>query len=278
MSFARRAPLGLVLLALAAAGCSAQQFAQVNTAFQGAKSVSGAAASAQVPAAAIATAMGAFKVIEKMSLSSNSILSSGGGNIVSSGGGNIVSSGGGNVMASGGGNLQAPTFSLMQAPVTETVNAKDVELTYTYVTSVNGNTATSNITKLTGKTQGFTVNLTGTFSFTPQAAAGFVLAQANPSAAGSVQADFKGNVTFSDFSMDLETLKIDTRNPMPNNTEVASFRCVQKEAGKQVGALDAKVKTDATGKLEASGNITDAAGATKPISFGENNPNGALGN
>lgn len=278
MSFATRAPLAFALLALAAAGCSAEQFAQVNTAFQGAKSVSGAAASAQVPAAAIATALGAFKVVEKLSLSSSGIIASGGGNIVSAGGGNIVSAGGGNVVAGGSGNFQAPSFALLQAPVTESVKEKDVELTFTYTTSVANGTATSTISDLTGKTQGFTVKLSGTFSFTPQGAAGLVLQQANPSAPGSVNADFKGMVSFEDFSMDMETLKINTRNPLPANSEVASFRCVQKNAGKQVGALEAKVKTDANSRLDATGTLTDEKGQTKPITFGENNPNGVVAN
>lgn len=276
MRFANFAPLTLATLALAVAGCNAQTFAQVNTAFQGAKSVSGAVSSAQVPAAAIATAVGAFKVIEKLSMSSSNVIAGGAGNVIASGAGNIISGGAGNVMASGAGNF-APSYGLLQAtPITETVSAKDVELSYTYSTQVANGVATSTISQLTGKTQGFTVSLSGSFSFTPEAGGrGYVLSQAN--APGGVEADFKGSVSFTDFQMDMESLKIKTRNPLPANSEVANFRCVQKSNGKQVGALEAKVSTDAKGKLNASGSMTDAAGASKTVNFGEDNPNGALG-
>lgn len=263
MKLARISVTAAVLAsAIASAGCSADAFTAINKTLTTAKQGASALKNTTLPAAAIATSLGAVELIKALSSNSKSLVASGGGNIS---GGQLPGQGA-QIVAAGAGNLMgnAPMFHVAADGSTDVSNdATKVKMHVAYTTAKDGDTYVSTISDFSGTTQGYTVKAQGTFKYTPGASL------------GSVSCDMTGSVSYSALSLDIKKLTFATTDPLPEkDADLGSFRFEQNNAGHTDYALDAKLTINSEGKIQAAGTSTGPDGKSAPISFSQDKPTG----
>jgi hypothetical protein len=250
--------------AIAAAGCSAEQFTSLNQTFAATKKGAVVLSDTALPAAAIATSLGAVELLKQLSNSNaKALLAGGAGNFADTRAG-VVATGGGN-LTSGGQNF-APMFHLAEATGShdeDVANDKlKVKMHVAYNTSLIDGTYASTISSFKGTSQGYTIDAQGSFRYHPQAGS------------ASVAAQMTGTVSYKDLKLSIKELTFATSDPLPATAELGSFVFEQNSGGKVTGSITAKLKL-ADGQISASGTYLDKEGKTKPISFDQSNPTGA---
>jgi hypothetical protein len=255
--------------AIAAAGCSADQFTSLNQTFTAAKKGAVTLSDTALPAAAIATSLGAVELLKQLSLSNSKALIAGGaGNLSNSGTAGVVAAGGGNLI--NGSNNFAPMFHIAEATGShdeDVANAQlKVKMHVAYNTSLTSDgTYSSAISSFKGTSQGYTIDAQGSFRYHPQAGGATVAAQ------------MTGNVSYKDLKLSIKQLSFATSDPLPATAELGSFVFEQNDNGKVTGSITAQLKI-ADNKISATGTYLDKDGKTKPINFDQNNPTGASAN
>ncbi|MDB5097658.1 MAG: hypothetical protein JWM80_2079 [Cyanobacteria bacterium RYN_339] len=263
MKIARYSVTAAVLAsAIASAGCSQDVFTSINKTLTVAKQGASALKNTTLPAAAIATSLGAVELIKALSSSSKGLVAQGGGNIS---GGQLPGGGPANIVAAGAGNFtNAPMFHIAADESKDVANdATKVKMHVAYSTSKQGDTYVSTITDFSGVTQGYTLSAKGTFKYTPGATL------------GSVSCEMTGSVKYSALSLDIKQLSFSTTDPLPEkNAELGKFRFEQNNNGKTDYALDAKLAINGSGKIEATGTSTGPDGKAEPVNFSQDKPTG----
>jgi hypothetical protein len=263
MKIARISVTAAVLAsAIASAGCSADVFTSINKTLTVAKQGASALKNTTLPAAAIATSLGAVELIKALSSSSKGLVAQGGGNIS---GGQLPGQGA-NIVAAGAGNLMGntPMFHVQADESKDVSNdATKVKMHVAYTTAKEGDTYVSTISDFSGTTQGYSVSAKGVFKYTPGASL------------GSVSCEMTGSVKYSALSLDIKKLTFATTDPLPEkNAELGSFRFEQNNNGKTDYALDAKLTINDSGKIQASGTSTGPDGKQEPVNFSQDKPTG----
>lgn len=258
-----------LLVSMALAGCSSASsndaFNSLNSVFSQAKKGASTLSNATLPAAAIATSLGAVELLKKLSLDSKGAGISGGQ--LPGSGSNVVAQGAGN-LATNSGSLQAPRFSLASTDGDEDVSNGDdkvaMHVKYTSSTDASGATV-SQISSFKGNVQGYDINAQGTFTYAPSSTGGVP----------AVSASMTGSVTYKDTALTIKELKFATTDPMPTaNADLGDFVFEDRSGGKLNASITAKLSIDANGKIAASGSTTDSTGASSPINFSEDKPTG----
>jgi hypothetical protein len=262
MQIARISVTAAVLAsAIASAGCSADAFTQINKTLSVAKQGASALKNTTLPAAAIATSLGAVELIKALSSNSKSLVAQGAGNIIAAGAGNIS---GGQLPGGGPNFTNAPMFHVAADESKDVNNDQTkVKMHVAYSTSKEGDTFVSKISDFSGTTQGYSIKAQGTFKYTPGATL------------GSVSCDMTGSVSYSSLSLDIKKLTFATTDPLPEkNAELGAFRFEQNNGGKTDYALDAKLTINENGKIQASGTSTGPDGKSEPVNFSQDKPTG----
>lgn len=256
---------------IASVGCDATLFNQVNEGFKAIKTSTSAIGNTAMPAAAIASSLGAIEVIRVLSGTSTSKKATTPGDAVAQG---VIAASG--VIAAGDQRFSPDThFGLLQVGDTrsEPINTPQIKATITFTSErdANGN-VTSSISGFKGVTHGYNIDAIGAFTFKPNSSGSrYALSQAGD-ARGAVACTMNGSVSYSDLKVLLKTLKFDTVNPLPKGAVIGEFVMEGKD-GDNVVSINAKLSTSDSGKIKASGTLT-SEGKTKPINFDQEKPSG----
>lgn len=267
-----RVILTLALLA-AVGGCDAKSFNDLNATFGTVKKTTSAVGTTAMPAAAIATSLGAIELIKVLSAENAKMASP----IIAAAAGNLTNASGSGIVAAGAGNLTAGNkWSLLQLTPGTNVEKKIEQnnvlavVKYSSTAGADGS-VTSAIDSFDGKTNGYDIKAKGSFTYYPPGTGGKSYTISQAGSRGSFKCGMTGEISYKSLIVKLVKLEFAATDPLPNGTTIGEFVMEGKDGSSAV-AIEASVGTNDDGKITATGTLKQAGKKDKPIKFDESNP------
>jgi hypothetical protein len=228
-------PSVLVAITLTGAGCSATDFATVDSAFTATKSSAVVASNVTLPAAAIAASLAGIELVKSLAAASASTS-----------------------MAPALFRLEA--LSSQEADVDNVDSKVKMHVIYSSSLAADGSLNAS-VSSFKGTAQGYTVDASGSFSLTPGSAGG---------TGSTVAYAMNGSLAYGSSSFNLKKLDFATSFPLPTSNATLGSCAFQQLDGTTVKSeLTAALAVDANGKIVASGNLVQDGKTTPLTDFGQ---------
>lgn len=191
---------GTLLAALLLTACSSEQFNSVNQSLVGVNKVAQltGGGDARIPTAMVSTAMGALELLRAFSAGKNDTS-------------DLISAGGQSYRLLQLGEVNEP-LRPSTTEVTRRIFDRGVDAQVTYRSVISGLKATTEIKNFSGRSQGYYIDLSGSFEYD---AAGAV---------PTVSCEMTGMLNSpTKYTVNVKRLKFNTADPLPSNGELGSL-------------------------------------------------------